>query len=31
VGVSVGDPMDLHDPMTRVARKLRVLWMSVTT
>ncbi|HEX4181689.1 MAG TPA: PilZ domain-containing protein [Caulobacteraceae bacterium] len=29
VGVSVGDPVDLHDPASRIARKLRVLWMSV--
>ena len=31
VGVSVGEPIDLQDPTTRAARKLRALWMSVTT
>jgi hypothetical protein len=31
VGVSVGEPIDLQDPATRAARKLRTLWMSVTT
>lgn len=31
VGVSVGDPIDLQDPTTRAARKLRALWISVTT
>jgi hypothetical protein len=31
VGVSVGEPMDLQDPTTRAGRKLRALWMSVTT
>jgi hypothetical protein len=29
VGVSVGEPIDLQDPVTRDARKLRSLWMSV--
>ena len=29
VGVSVGDPIDLHDPTTRAGRRLRQLWMSV--
>jgi len=29
VGVSVGDPVDLHDPTTRAGRRLRTLWMSV--
>jgi len=29
VGVSVGDPVDLHDPTTRSGRRLRTLWMSV--
>lgn len=29
VGVSVGEPIDLHDPTTRAARRLRSLWMSV--
>ncbi|HEX4180891.1 MAG TPA: hypothetical protein VHY32_08875 [Caulobacteraceae bacterium] len=29
VGVSVGEPIDLHDPTTRVGRRLRTLWMSV--
>lgn len=31
VGVSVGEPLDLHDPTTRNARRLRALWMSVST
>jgi hypothetical protein len=30
VGVSVGEPIDLHEPDTRAARRLRMLWMSVT-
>lgn len=29
VGVSVGEPVDLHDPTTRSGRRLRILWMSV--
>ena len=29
VGVSVGDPVDLHDPNTQAGRRLRILWMSV--
>ncbi len=29
VGVSVGEPVDLHDPTTRAGRRLRALWMSV--
>lgn len=29
VGVSVGEPVDLHDPTTRAGRRLRTLWMSV--
>jgi hypothetical protein len=29
VGVSVGEPLDLHEPVTRAARRLRTLWMSV--
>jgi hypothetical protein len=29
VGVSVGEPIDLHDPATRAARRLRVFWLSV--
>jgi hypothetical protein len=29
VGVSVGEPIDLHDPHTRAARRLRALWMSI--
>ncbi len=31
VGVSVGEPIDLHEPTTRAARRLRLLWMSVMT
>jgi hypothetical protein len=31
VGVSVGDPLDLQDPISRAGRTLRTLWMSVTT
>jgi hypothetical protein len=29
VGVSVGEPVDLHDPTTRAGRRLRTLWMTV--
>jgi hypothetical protein len=29
VGVSAGDPVDLHDPTTRSGRRLRTLWMNV--
>ena len=29
VGVSTGDPIDLHEPTTRAGRTLRNLWMNV--
>jgi hypothetical protein len=29
VGVSVGDPIDLHEPTNRASRRLRVFWLSV--
>jgi hypothetical protein len=31
VGVSVGEPIDLHDPTNRAGRRLRILWMSVAS
>jgi len=31
VGVRVGEPIDLHEPVTRVARKLRTLWIGVAS
>jgi hypothetical protein len=30
-GVSIGDPVDLEEPTTRVARRLRAVWLSVVS
>lgn len=31
VGVSVGEPIDLHEPISRAARTLRNLWMNAAS